>query len=167
WNTTAVVATNDSDGVTLLASEPPKVGLTVPEADVELDKVADRAAGAIGEVVTFTLTASHGTTIATNPDGSVSYLNDGDVTTAVAPATGVVVTDVLPAGLTFVSGSAAAQQGTFDPVSGVWTIGTLEVGAEVTLTYRVRITAAGSQTNSAEVTAAGVGDTDSTPGNCD
>ena len=167
WNTTAVVATNDSDGVALLASEPPKVGLTVPEADVELDKVADRAAGAIGEVVTFTLTASHGTTIATNPDGSVSYLNDGDVTTAVAPATGVVVTDVLPAGLTFVSGSAAAQQGTFDPVSGVWTIGTLEVGAEVTLTYRARITAAGSQTNSAEVTAAGVGDTDSTPGNCD
>ena len=38
-------------------------------------------------------------------------------------ATGVQVTDLLPAGLTFVS-RATASQGTYDDVTGVWTVGT-------------------------------------------
>ncbi len=70
WNTTAIVATDDANGAALLASEPPKVGLAVPQTDIELTKAADRAAGAIGEVVTFTVTASHGTTVTVNPASS-------------------------------------------------------------------------------------------------
>ena len=38
-------------------------------------------------------------------------------------ATGVQVTDLLPAGLTFVS--ATPSQGTYDNVTGVWTVGTV------------------------------------------
>lgn len=166
WNTTASVAVNDANGLALLASEPPKVGLSVPLTDVELTKSADRAAAAIGEEITYTITASHGTTVVTNPDGSVSYLAGGAETAAVAPATGVVVTDVLPAGLTLVPDSIVAQQGTFDPGTGEWTVGTIEVGGSVTLTYRATLTAVGAQTNRAEVTASEVADVDSTPGNC-
>ncbi len=166
WNTTATVAVNDANGVALLASEPPKVGLTVPETDVELTKAADRTVAAIGEDITYTITASHGTTIVANPDGSVAYLNGGVETTTVAPATGVVVTDVLPPGLALVPGSVVAQQGTFDSGTGAWTVGTLDVGATARLTYRARITATGNHVNRAEVTAAGTSDVDSTPGNC-
>ncbi|MGC3954876.1 MAG: DUF11 domain-containing protein [Propionicimonas sp.] len=166
WNTTATVATNATNGVVLLAAEPPKVGLTVPQTDVQLAKSADRVSGAVGQIVTFTVTASHGTSVVTNPDGSVSYLNGGVETTALAPATNVVVTDVVPAGLELVPGSVFTQQGTFDP-AGVWRVGTIGVGEKATLTYQARITAAGNHTNRAELTGLGVPDVDSTPGNCD
>lgn len=166
WNTTALVATNDATDLALLPSEPPKVGLTVPQTDVQLTKTADVASGAIGQEVTFTVTAAHGTTITTNADGSVSYTNGGAPTTAVAPATAVVVADVLPAGLAYVPDSAIAQQGSFDPATGAWSVGTLDVGATATLTYRATITATGNHVNQAEVSAGGVQDADSTPGNC-
>ena len=42
-------------------------------------------------------------------------------------ATGVQVTDLLPAGLTFVS--ATPSQGTYNPATGVWTVGTVTTAA--------------------------------------
>ena len=52
-------------------------------------------------------------------DYRITVENAGNLT-----ATGMTVTDVLPASLTFVS--ADASQGTFDEVSGVWTIGPVD-----------------------------------------
>jgi len=46
-------------------------------------------------------------------------------------ATGVEVTDLLPAGLTFVS--ATASQGSYDETTGLWTVGDLASGATATL----------------------------------
>jgi len=45
------------------------------------------------------------------------------------PATGVRFTDVLPAGLDFVS--ATPSQGTFDSATGFWDVGTIAVGATI------------------------------------
>ena len=56
-------------------------------------------------------------------------------------ATGVVMNDLLPAGLVYVSHTASA--GTYTPGSGVWSIGSLANGASRTLTITATVTAAG------------------------
>jgi uncharacterized repeat protein (TIGR01451 family) len=112
-----------------------------PLIDLELTKDVAPAAVLVGEQTTFT----------------VSVVNQGpDI------ATGVVVTDTLPAGLTYVSDNAG---GAFDSATGAWTIGTLGVGATAVMEFVVTVDAAGTFTNVAEVTAANEEDVDSTPGN--
>jgi Domain of unknown function DUF11 len=54
-------------------------------------------------------------------------------------ATNVVVQDVLPAGLSFVSAQASAA--TYDAASGRWMVGTIEVGRPATLRIVARIDA--------------------------
>ena len=97
-------------------------------ADVGVTKIADRPAPLVGETVTFTVTVT----------------NRGP-----SPATGVVVTDALPAGLTFVE--ATPSQGTY--VAPAWTIGTLSAtGPPVTLTLVATVTAPGALVNTATIT---------------
>src|SRR5262249_2721223 len=100
-------------------------------ADLTMAQMASPAVPGVGKPVTFTMTAANN-----GPDA----------------ATGVVVNDVLPSGLSFVSGSAA--QGTYDPSTGVWTIGTLPNGASVSLTLVANATQAGSLNNTAQVSGA-------------
>ena len=57
----------------------------------------------------------------------IEVTNDGS-----AQATGVSLTDTLPAGITFVSSSVT--QGSYDANTGVFTIGTLAANATATLT---------------------------------
>jgi hypothetical protein len=78
-------------------------------------------------------------------------------------ATGVQVTDLLPAGLSFVS--ATASQGSYVSSSGVWTVGSINSGANATLTITATILNSGSKINTARLTAADQFDPDSTPGN--
>ena len=94
-------------------------------------KTADTLVLPIGTDVTFTVTVT----------------NDGP-----SPATGVEITDLLPAGLVFVS--ATPVQG-YTPTTGVWTIGALAVGAQTTLTLRATVQEAGEFTNRAAKTAQG------------
>lgn len=79
--------------------------------DLELHKSADMASANVGDLVTFTI----------DVDNTESYLG-------FHPVSDVSVKDILPPGLSFVS--ATASRGTFDPGSGIWTIGYL---AETTL----------------------------------
>jgi uncharacterized repeat protein (TIGR01451 family) len=55
-------------------------------------------------------------------------------------ATGVNVTDVLPAGYTYVSNTAPST-GTFNSGSGVWSIGNLANGGSATLTITATVNA--------------------------
>ena len=67
-----------------------------------------------------------------------------------SPATDVVITDALPAGLTLVS--ATASQGSY--AAPLWTVGTLsETGAPATLTIVATVTAPGALVNTATITA--------------
>ncbi|MFO0807782.1 MAG: SdrD B-like domain-containing protein [Gemmataceae bacterium] len=116
-------------------------GFTQP-ADLSLTKAVDNATPNIGQTVTFTLTLTNS--------------GPGD-------ATGVTVTDVLPAGLAFVSASTAT--GSYSSTTGIWTIGALANGATATLTLRATVTTPGAKTNIAEVTTSDQPDPDSTPGN--
>jgi uncharacterized repeat protein (TIGR01451 family) len=61
------------------------------------------------------------------------------------PATSVVVTDALPAGLTFVS--ASPSQGTY--TAGSWNLGALAVGATATLQITATVTGSTAVTNTA------------------
>lgn len=86
---------------------------------------------AVSPSVTADLSLSKSVDDATPPEGgsitySVTVTNAGP-----GPATVVQVRDQLPAGLTFVS--ALPGQGTYDPVSGQWYVGSLAAGGAATL----------------------------------
>ena len=51
-----------------------------------------------------------------------------------ALATNVSLTDLLPAGLTATANNGVASQGSYDAVTGVWTVGTIANGGNATLT---------------------------------
>ena len=66
-----------------------------------------------------------------------------------APATGIVVKDLLPAGLTLVSDHVS--QGSYVPETGLWIVGTLADEEFATLTLVATLTVVDSITNLAEV----------------
>lgn len=98
-------------------------------ADIQVQKTVDNPTPTAGTNVTFT----------------VRVLNAGP-----SNATGVAVTDALPAGLTFVS--AAPSVGGYVPGTGVWTIGNLANGASATLAITATVTANGTYVNTARKT---------------
>ena len=113
-------AANDSASVTLNAAE---------SANLKVTKALTRSAPHVGELLTF----------------NVIVANQGP-----SPATGVVVTEVLSAGLSFES--AAASQGSYDSATGLWTVGAIANAGSAGLTITARVTQAGTVTNTASVT---------------
>src|SRR5690606_6761267 len=67
-----------------------------------------------------------------------------------ADGTGVVVTDVLPSGFTYVSSSAST--GSYNSTNGEWNIGNLPVGATQTLQITATVNSSGNYTNTASIT---------------
>ena len=74
-------------------------------------------------------------------------------------ATNVTVTDILQSGYTYESYTATT--GTFDPSTGVWTIGTMADSSSETLTIEVLVNENGDYFNTAVI----AGNGDSSPGN--
>ncbi|GMV81277.1 MAG: hypothetical protein AMXMBFR7_24610 [Planctomycetota bacterium] len=109
--------------------------------DLELTKSAGESMPAVGSDVTYTLTVT----------------NHGP-----SDASGVEVTDLLPAGLAYVSDDGG---GDFNDATGIWTIGTLADGAQAQLGLTATVTVSGEIVNTAQVSDANETDTDSTPNN--
>ena len=80
-------------------------------------------------------------------------------------ATGVQVTDLIPSGYDFVNYSSSI--GTYNPITGLWNIGFIEVDNTAVLLIDVIVLDSGNYINCAEVTAANELDVDSTPNNGD
>ncbi len=128
---TVASSTYDPDPADNLSSVTTNVNAA---ADLRVSKTADRATADVGDTITWTVTAT----------------NDG-----ASPATGVVVTDVLPSGVTYLSHTAS--QGTCTPSAGqlVCGVGALGVGASATITVRARVNTAAAevpQQNVAQIT---------------
>lgn len=127
------------------------LGFVETKVDLELSKLSTRKFAVEGDSVTFVVTLSN------------------NALTADAPATGVTVTDVLPAGLTFVAGSVIASQGTFDGTT--WTLPiAIFPGDVATLSYRAIVgggTAGTVLVNSAQVASQLQADVDSSTNNDD
>ena len=112
----------DAAGNQAAATETPQ------RADLALTKTVSNSRPDVGDTITFIVTLANN-----GPDS----------------ATGVIVDDPLPAGLSFVS--ATPSQGTYDSATGVWTVGTVTSGTSQTLQIQVRVVAATSQANTASV----------------
>ncbi|MCF6405432.1 right-handed parallel beta-helix repeat-containing protein [Chitinophaga filiformis] len=111
-------------------------------ADLELSKTADKTQYVTGDQVKFI----------------IRLTNKG---TANAP--GIVVTDILPAGVAFKQ--AIVTVGAYNNVSGKWQVPILNTGKQATMVIIGTVNAAGTITNTAEVTASKLPDPDSSPNN--
>jgi uncharacterized repeat protein (TIGR01451 family) len=119
-----LINTNDTSGATVTVAGTP--------VSVVLTKTASNLAPNVGQQFNYILTV----------------INHGPNT-----ATGVQVTDILPAGLTF--NGYTASQGTYNSVTGLWNVGTLVNGAGAILHLFVTpvVSAAGTTvTNTATTT---------------
>src|SRR5262249_52494512 len=96
---------------------------TPQQADLALSKMVSDATPNVGDTITFTVTLTNA-----GPD----------------TATGVTVTDLLPAGLSFVA--AMTSVGSYDPMTGVWAVGSLAGGASAELLIGARVVSPGVRT---------------------
>ncbi len=112
-----------------LTNNTASAGSDVASADINILKVVDNPFANVGENVVFTITAS----------------NDGP-----DQATGLNVTDILPNGYQLVN--ALPSVGTYTNTSGIWAIGTLDDGAQATLTVTATVQGDGEYNNMATVT---------------
>jgi uncharacterized repeat protein (TIGR01451 family) len=103
--------------------------ITPQEADLALSKTVDNATPTVGDTVAYTLTVT----------------DDGP-----SDATNVQVTDLLPAGQTFVNDSPS--EGSYNPATGVWTVGTVTITTPQTLTIVARVVSPSTLTNTANIT---------------
>ena len=109
-------------------------------ADLAVTKSVSPATVVNGASVTFTIVVSNGAS------GTI--------------ATAVVVDDLLPAGLTYVSSTATL--GSYAAGSGIWTVGSLALNSSATLTITASTAAVGTLTNTARAAASTY---DPVPGN--
>ncbi len=126
-NTATITHADQFDPVT--ANNTASVVVTPQQAELALSKSVDDPTPNVGDTITYTVTLTNN-----GPDG----------------ASNVVVTDLLPAGVTFVSSNAT--QGSYDSASGVWTVGTLASADTGILDIRATVVGSAPQTNTATIT---------------
>ncbi|WPR73990.1 gliding motility-associated C-terminal domain-containing protein [Algoriphagus sp. NG3] len=117
--------TSDTDDPDASNNEDEVTPVPIIQADLALTKEVSNPTPLIGEDAVFT----------------ISVTNNGSSTSE-----NVVVTDQLPDGYQYISDNGG---GTYDPISGIWTIGTLESGESVSLEITATVLSAGEYTNSA------------------
>ncbi|HMB69127.1 MAG TPA: DUF11 domain-containing protein, partial [bacterium] len=135
--TTAVV-TGSAPGDPSPANDSTSVGVTVTSADLAVTKTVNSATPTVGSTITYTVKVKN-----LGPD----------------PATGVVLADTLPGGVTYQS--AAPSQGSYGAGSHQWSVGTVAPSdsASLLLTATVNNGTGGQTiTNRASVFAADQGD---------
>src|SRR5262249_36513357 len=98
-------------------------------ADLQVKKVVDRLAPNVGEPVVYTVTLTN------------AGPND---------ATGVQLTDLLPAGVSFALDTPS--QGSYDAATGLWDVGTVANGAVALLQIHGVLVSADPQLNTATIT---------------
>jgi uncharacterized repeat protein (TIGR01451 family) len=91
-------------------------GGNTPNADLKTTKTVDKSTANVGDTLTYTITV-----VDNGPD----------------TATAVGVTDILPAGLDFVSTSTTV--GSYSTTTGIWSIGDLANGASASLTLVAKV----------------------------
>ena len=120
-------------------------------SDIRIEKIVDDTAPNVGDTVTFTLTAYN--------DGPSDDIG------------GTVISDILPTGYTYTVDTGGAGNGTYDAVSGDWTLPALTNGNSVVIAISATVNAPTATPNEyyniAQVTSATNFDSDSTPNNDD
>src|SRR5262249_8769001 len=104
---------------------------TPQQADLAVGKTVSDSTPNVGDVISYFITVNNA-----GPDS----------------ATGVVVNDLLPAGMSFVG--VTPGQGTYDSATGLWTIGTMPSGSAVVLVLRAQVNSPDPQFNVAAISQA-------------
>jgi len=110
------------------------------EADLGLEKTVNNINPSTGEDIVFSITVTN-----YGPE----------------PSTGSFVRDQLSAGFYYLNDDS---QGAYNRITGLWTVGPLEVGASTTLNITVKAIEAGSQINYTQILVDNEVDVNSTPG---
>jgi len=136
-------------GVQVSGSDATQVGLNAPILSDNSALLWSTAAGPTADLVVTKTDSPDPVAVGSTLTYTVSVTNNGP-----ADATGVTLTDTLPAGVTFVS--ATPSQGSCTHSGGTVTcpLGTLANGAMASVTITVTPTATGILTNTASVTSA-------------
>jgi uncharacterized repeat protein (TIGR01451 family) len=138
--------------VTITASDQSDPDVTNNHSSVVLNQVNPKIADlAVQKIVNKSVVIS-----GSNAVFSIVVRNNGP-----DEATNVSITDVMTTGLSYVSASAKPSQGYYNSATGIWTVGTIPVGAYALLDVSARVTA--DATNTASVT--GVTEFDPDPTN--
>ncbi len=132
-NTASIIGSETTDPNA--SNNTSSITITPIQTDLALSKTVDNSRPAVGDPDTFTIVIT----------------NNGPNATS-----GVVVADQLPTGLTFVS--STPSQGTYDPSTGQWTVGSLASGATATLQLHVTVSAPGNYVNDAAIVASDLPD---------
>ncbi len=137
-NTAAVVGSSPVDSNSLNNLDSAAVQIVAPLVDLVTTKTVSPTTAAVGDIVTYTLTAFD------NGPDNVDNVDVRELGTA-------------PPGLDIVS--VTASQGTFDEDNLVWTVGTLIAGAPPqTLTVQVRVLTPGTKGNTVVIEAPNIND---------
>ncbi|WP_175634391.1 DUF7507 domain-containing protein [Pedobacter ghigonis] len=121
-----------------VSSQSLPVTIALCNIDLVLNKTVDNASPAKGATVNFTVTVKNSDVAS----GAVSGTGN---------AIGVSATDILPSGYTYVSNTTTAGT-SYDPTTGLWSIGSMASGQTVTLTIKAIVKNSGNYTNTATVT---------------
>lgn len=142
-NSATINKSNQADP--FIANNDASQSVYIGASDLNLSKVVDNPTPNVGERVKFTITLN----------------NDGPNSVG-----GIVVTDMIPAGLTLLTAAPYApfaSQGSYDSSTGIWTVGTVPYPGVATLELYATVNAgsAGSViVNTAEISVAGALDPD-------
>jgi gliding motility-associated-like protein/uncharacterized repeat protein (TIGR01451 family) len=129
YTNTATIATTSPDG-NIADNTSTVTPVPTPLSDVSVVKTVNNATPVVGSNVVFTIRIAN---------------------TGPSDATGVIATDLLPSGYTFVSANAPAST-TYNSTTGNWTIGNLVSGSNASLTITARVNASGTYANTATIT---------------
>jgi uncharacterized repeat protein (TIGR01451 family)/gliding motility-associated-like protein len=124
----ASVKANEADLITNNNATPTLTLQPLASCDLSVNKSLGSMNPVVGDVVTF----------------SLGVTNEGP-----SNASGVIVSDLLPPGYSFISGSAS--QGNYNGGDGAWYVGNLDNGAFATLDISARVNASGPYINIATV----------------
>ena len=138
-NVTTAATGDQTDPSTVGDDLEETIAVGIPAADLVTVKTlaSGDATPDEGDTVTFDITVTN-----SGPDG----------------ATGVSLTDLLPAGLTPTALNGTVTQGSYDPVTGIFTIGNLASGATATLTLEGTVDAGQGGNTITNITTAAAGD---------
>jgi len=117
-----------SDGTCISLADSVNVVVTDCPADLSVVKTASNMEPMMGQEIVFTIVAT----------------NNGPAT-----ATDVTVTDLLQSGYSFIS--STSTQGTYDPTTGIWSIGNMLNGASETMTITAIVSQTGFYENTATI----------------
>jgi uncharacterized repeat protein (TIGR01451 family) len=106
--------------------------VTAQQVNLTISNTVDHPSPQVGDNVTFTISVHN--------VGASNFSNASDVQ----------VSDLLPVGLTFVS--ATASQGTYNGLTGFWSVGPLLKSSQATLQIVALVTLGGTTTNTATIT---------------